>query len=105
MTESSENRQREVGEAGGGHEQDAVRKVISDKRFDKYMGRDRKVGVELASMGVELAGIVGGFVGGGWWLDEKFETSPLFIIFGLVFGAVGGVYRLWRVGKTFFRKR
>ena len=101
MTESSDEKRREGLE---GKEQEAVRKVISDKRFDRYLGRDRRVGVELATSGIEFAGVVGGFVAGGWWLDGEFGTKPTFLIVGLVLGSVGGVYRLWRVGKTFFKR-
>ncbi len=85
-------------------DEDAIQKAISDPRFDRYLGKDRRVGVEMASMGVEFAGIVGGFVWGGWWLDGELETGPMFVIIGLVFGAVGGMYRLWRIGKTFFKR-
>ena len=40
--------------------------------------------------------IVGG-VWGGVWLDEKLDTSPLFLLIGLVLGLViagAGVYRM-----------
>ena len=40
--------------------------------------------------------IVGG-VWGGVWLDEKLETSPLFLLIGLMLGigvAGAGVYRM-----------
>lgn len=56
----------------------------------------------LVGVGMEFAGVVVVMALGGWWLDEKLGTSPMVTLIGLTIGLVGGVYNLWRVGKTFF---
>lgn len=33
---------------------------------------------------------------GGWWLDGKTGLSPLFMLFGIAFGAVAGFYNLYK---------
>jgi F0F1-type ATP synthase assembly protein I len=32
----------------------------------------------------------------GWWLDDKFATTPLFLLLGTLLGAGGGFYKLYR---------
>lgn len=56
----------------------------------------------LAGAGMELAAAVAVFSLGGWWIDEKLGTSPLFILVGLFIGTVGGMYNLYKVAKRFF---
>lgn len=36
------------------------------------------------------------FLLGGWWLDEKVGTTPLFMILGAFVGAGAGFYSLYR---------
>jgi F0F1-type ATP synthase assembly protein I len=57
----------------------------------------------LMGAGLELAGAAGGFAVIGWWLDGKWGTTPWLMCVGLAIGLIGGFYRLWRVGKRFFR--
>ena len=33
---------------------------------------------------------------GGWWLDEKVGTSPLFLILGIFLGSGAGFYNLYK---------
>jgi len=35
------------------------------------------------------------FLLGGWWLDGKLGTEPLFLILGAFVGAAAGFYSLW----------
>lgn len=35
------------------------------------------------------------FLLGGWWLDGKVGTEPLFMILGAFVGAAAGFYSLW----------
>lgn len=35
------------------------------------------------------------FLLGGWWLDGKLGTEPLFMIVGAFVGAAAGFYSLW----------
>lgn len=57
----------------------------------------------LASMGVELAGVVAVFCLGGWWLDRKLGLEgPWFLLTGGFIGITGGLYKLWRVSRRFY---
>lgn len=33
---------------------------------------------------------------GGWWLDRRLETFPLFMLLGIFLGIGIGFYSLWR---------
>ena len=33
---------------------------------------------------------------GGWWIDGKLDTTPLFLILGIFLGAVAGFYNLYK---------
>jgi ATP synthase protein I len=33
---------------------------------------------------------------GGWWLDGKLATTPLFLVLGTFLGAVAGFYNLYK---------
>ena len=35
-------------------------------------------------------------IGGGYWLDTKFQTLPLFLIIGLLIGATSGFLTIYR---------
>lgn len=58
--------------------------------------------LNLMGAGVELAGAIGGLTLLGWWVDGKLNTTPWLMCFGLAIGLVGGIYKLWRIGKRFF---
>jgi len=53
----------------------------------------------LMGVGLVMAGAVALFTVAGWWLDEKFGTSPGFLLLGLVLGMVGGFRHLWHQAK------
>jgi len=50
----------------------------------------------LASVGLELAGGVLLFAGGGYLLDRWLDTVPWLLVAGAVLGLAGGFYRLIR---------
>lgn len=56
----------------------------------------------MMGAGLEFGGVVAILSLLGWWLDNKWGTSPTFILLGLFIGTVGGMYKLWRLGKKFF---
>jgi hypothetical protein len=59
---------------------------------------------ELAGVGVELGGIVAVLCLGGWWLDRQLNNAgPWLLLTGAFIGILGGLYKLYRVGKNFFR--
>ena len=47
-----------------------------------------------ASLGITYGATVLVFVGLGWWLDDRFGTSPWLLIVGLLLGSVGGIVSL-----------
>ena len=47
-----------------------------------------------ASLGITYGVTVLFFVGIGWLLDDHFGSSPLFLIVGMLLGAIGGVVSL-----------
>lgn len=51
----------------------------------------------LMNLGIELVVIIGvmGFI--GWYIDNSFRTSPVWLVVFLVIGAVGGMYRFIRI--------
>lgn len=47
--------------------------------------------------GLTLAVSVGLFAYGGWWLDARWGSTPLFLLLGVGCGIVGGMLHLIRV--------
>lgn len=63
------------------------------------MGSDRKDSTissiwNLAGLGAEFAGIILFHLFLFSWLDEKLETKPWFLLFGMVLGFIAGIYHL-----------
>ena len=50
----------------------------------------------LAGMGVELAGTLAVFCLLGYWIDSKFDTSPLWMVIFSFLGIIGGLYNMIR---------
>lgn len=50
----------------------------------------------LMNLGIELVAIMGilGLI--GWYIDDSFDTSPVWLVVFLVVGAIGGMYRFIR---------
>lgn len=72
---------------------------IASKR--SLVGVDRKSlrAVSYSTVGIELTlSVLFGFFGGRW-LDEKFATSPVLAILGLVFGAAAGFRAVFRAAS------
>ena len=44
------------------------------------------------SFGIQVAGSFAFYLLGGYWLDIKFSTLPLFLIIGILFGAISFIY-------------
>jgi F0F1-type ATP synthase assembly protein I len=54
-------------------------------------------GVALyVDLGLRFAIAIAMGVGGGYWLDSKFDTIPLFLIIGLLLGATSGFLTIYR---------
>lgn len=54
------------------------------------LGMYGAVGIQLASA------VVGGLLIGGW-LDHRWGTSPWIAVTGLILGAIGGFYNLFKL--------
>jgi len=63
-----------------------------------------EVGMKRWQAALRLIG-VGWYVGisivlgilGGWWLDNKFDTKPVFVIIGLMLGLIVAGYGVYRM--------
>ena len=55
-----------------------------------------------AHLGFQLVLSMGLFLLGGWWLDGKIGTTPLFTIVGAMLGATAAIYNMIRelLGKS-----
>ena len=62
--------------------------VSADRRFPGW--------VRYSSVGLELAGAIGGLTLVGYWIDRRFGTTPWGMLVGVVIGLVGGLYNLVR---------
>ena len=49
-----------------------------------------------SGLGLQLAGSVGLFMAGGWWLDGRLATAPLLTIVGALGGGAAGFYSIYR---------
>ena len=59
--------------------------------------------MRYASIGIEFAIIIAGWMLLGWWLDGRWGTSPAMILTGAGVGFALGMYRLVRDAQRAFR--
>ena len=60
-------------------------------------GRAREAkSISLAHLGLTYGAAVVLYCLGGWWLDKKLGTLPLFTLLGVALGAVGGFIWVYR---------
>ena len=62
-----------------------------------------KNGIKYASLGIEFASMILGLAFVGHYIDKKLNSSPLFIIVGIFFGFISGIYRLYKISKIIGR--
>jgi ATP synthase protein I len=62
--------------------------MSADRRFPGW--------VRYSGIGLELAGATAGLALVGYWIDQRFGTSPWGILGGVVIGLGGGLYNLVR---------
>jgi F0F1-type ATP synthase assembly protein I len=60
--------------------------------------------VRHSGIGLELAGATAGLALLGYWIDQKFSTSPWGLLGGVVIGIVGGLYNLVRESLAAIRE-
>jgi len=57
-----------------------------------------------ASLGMEFAGGIAGFVLIGYWIDRSWGTAPKGVVTAAALGCIGGMYVLIRRGYELARK-
>lgn len=57
----------------------------------------------MASSGLDLAIVVGGFTAVGWWLDRRYGWAPTATLTGAILGIVGGMANFLREAKALGR--
>lgn len=62
-------------------------------------GLNRSI-VTYSSMGIQLAATVTLFILGGYWLDTRYDRSPVFTSIGAFVGMAIGFYHLIKVLKN-----
>ncbi|WP_295156951.1 AtpZ/AtpI family protein [uncultured Brachyspira sp.] len=60
--------------------------------------------VKYAALGVEFGSMVLGLTFVGYYADKYFNSKPLFTIIGIFIGFISGIYRLYKISKTFDKK-
>jgi F0F1-type ATP synthase assembly protein I len=58
--------------------------------------RGKNQAAEVAGVGLQFAGAIVLFMFVGRWLDGKLGTDPWLLLLGVVVGAVGGFYSMYR---------
>lgn len=65
--------------------------------------KDLKNGIKYASLGIEFASMILGLGFVGYYIDKKIGSAPWFLIAGIFFGFVSGIYRLYKISKIISR--
>ena len=68
-----------------------------EKKLLKLLKPKKPINNPALSFGTNFAGGMGLLCGGGWWLDNKYDTSPKWILIGAFIGFIFGAYELWKV--------
>jgi F0F1-type ATP synthase assembly protein I len=66
-----------------------------DSKSPKVLSSYAQAGQYIA-LGMQFAASILVFMLGGWWLDGKLDTLPLFLLLGTFLGAGAGFYRMYR---------
>ena len=66
-----------------------------DSKTRKFVRSYTQAGPYI-SLGMQFAASIVLCLLGGWWLDEKVGTSPLFLILGIFLGSGAGFYNLYK---------
>tara|TARA_Y100001935_G_C17114350_1_gene412429 strand:+ start:415 stop:612 length:198 start_codon:yes stop_codon:yes gene_type:complete len=53
--------------------------------------------LRLSSIGFQIAGSLALFGWIGDLIDDKFDSNPIFLIVGLIFGATASLYQIWKM--------
>ncbi len=65
--------------------------------------------VRAAALALEFGFLVGGFIVlglfGGRWLDARFDSTPVFLLSGLLLGMFGSVYVFYVIMRLLQRRK
>tara|TARA_Y100000766_G_scaffold186098_1_gene159850 strand:+ start:255 stop:452 length:198 start_codon:yes stop_codon:yes gene_type:complete len=53
--------------------------------------------LRLSSIGFQIAGSLALFGWIGDLIDNRFDSNPLFLIVGLIFGTTASLYQIWKM--------
>ena len=67
----------------------------SPDKKEQFLGSYAQAGAYI-STGVQFAATIVFCLFVGWWLDERWSTSPLLLVSGIVVGSVAGFYHLYK---------
>lgn len=70
--------------------------MFKDSTSSKY--------AEYLSLGTEIALSIAGPILIGFWIDSRFETSPLFILLGILMGMILLMVSFYRIYKKFEKR-
>lgn len=73
--------------------------MVDEKKPGSFIGQAAR----LSSIGIELVVSTAVGLAIGWYLDERFDTSPWLTIIFLVFGIVAGYRNIFREIKKIDR--
>jgi F0F1-type ATP synthase assembly protein I len=74
-------------------------------QHDEVPKNDDKIAyARWAGLGIEFAGVVAVFCGIGYWLDQKWDTSPWLLLAGFFIGFAGMFYNLWKQTRSMRQK-
>lgn len=65
---------------------------------DSQQETNRKSGLAYAA-GFTLFASVAGFTGLGFLIDRWFQTTPWFLVIGIVLGSIAGLYQFVRISS------
>lgn len=68
----------------------------ADQRAAERRARLKRDIGRYSGLGFQFAATVGVFAFGGYWLDQRLGTLPLFLITGVLLGFAGGILSLIR---------
>ena len=57
-----------------------------------------------AGLGVEFGGVVLVFCGIGYWLDQRWHTSPWLLLTGFFIAFIGMLYNIWKQTQNIRQK-
>ena len=64
---------------------------------DPEVKKERGFNNQYYSFGLQVAGSFAFYVLGGYWLDKKFSTLPLFLLIGILFASISFIYFMRKI--------